>query len=59
MINSSLQVQGTIWYFAGLCLLGFFFCLIVVKETRGLTDLQKKMLYSPKNLQIEEDIQMA
>ena len=38
MINSSLKVQGTIWYFAGLCLLGFFFCLIVVKETRGLTD---------------------
>ena len=47
MINSSLQVYGTIWYFSGFNLLGFFFFYFFVKETRGLTDLQKKTLYSP------------
>merc|ERR1712060_17320 len=47
MINSALKVHGSLWYFAGLCLLGFIFCLLFVKETRGLTDFQKKTLYSP------------
>ena len=44
MINSSLQVYGSIWYFSALNFLGFFFFLFFVKETRGLTDLQKKTL---------------
>ena len=52
-------MPGTIWYFAVITLLGFFFCLFVVKETRGLTDLQKKTLYSRKNLEMEKDIQLA
>lgn len=39
MINSSLDVYGSIWYFGGLTLLGFFFMLFFVRETRGLTDL--------------------
>ena len=48
MINSPLQVYGSIWYFSGLTLLGFLFCLIFLRETRGLNDLEKKTLYSPK-----------
>ena len=48
MINSAMQVHGTIWYFAGFNFLGFIFFLVVVKETRGLSDLEKKTLYSPK-----------
>ena len=56
MINSSLQVHGTVWYFAVICFLGFLFCLFFVRETRGLTDLQKKTLYSPKNYDIEEEV---
>ena len=55
MINSALQVHGSIWYFAAWNLIGFFFCLLCVKETRGLTEKQKKMLYSPKAIQEGED----
>jgi len=58
MINSSLEVHGTIWYYSALTFLGCFFCIIFIKETRGLTDLEKKTLYSPKNLEIEEQVEM-
>ena len=50
MINSSLKVYGTMWYFAGICLIGFIFCLIFVRETRGLNDKEKKLVYSPKEI---------
>ena len=30
-----------------------------VRETRGLTDLQKKTLYSPKNVEIEDIVEMT
>ena len=45
--------------YAGINFAGFIFCLIFVKETRGLTDLQKKTLYSPKNHDMERDIELA
>ena len=50
MINSELKVYGSIWYFSILTFIGFFFCLFFVRETRGLTDLEKKTLYSPKSV---------
>ena len=49
MIASELQVHGSIWYFSAFSLLGFFFVLFIMKETRGLSDLEKKTLYSPIN----------
>ena len=49
MINSSLGVSGSIWYFSAFTFIGFLFCLFIVKETRGLTDIEKKTLYSPKD----------
>ena len=52
-------MHGTIWVYAGINFAGFIFCLIFVKETRGLTDLQKKTLYSPKNHDMERDIELA
>ena len=54
MLNSAMKVHGAIWYFAGMSILGFFFCLCFVRETRGLTDLEKKMLYSPKSILDEQ-----
>ena len=54
MINSSLKVYGSIWYFCGFTLIGFIYCIFNVRETRGLTDLEKKMLYSPKGVTDEE-----
>ena len=47
MINSSLKAYGSIWIFAACTFIGFLFIIFVMKETRGLTDLQKKTIYSP------------
>mmetsp|Transcript_24370 Transcript_24370/g.32633 ORF Transcript_24370/g.32633 Transcript_24370/m.32633 type:complete len:130 (-) Transcript_24370:70-459(-) len=52
MINSSLKVYGSIWYFSAFCFLGFLFCIFIVRETRGLTDLEKKTIYSPKDVDV-------
>lgn len=48
MINSSMKIYGTLWYFSGMTFVGFLFCIFFVRETRGLTDLEKKMLYTSK-----------
>ena len=50
MMDSALQVYGSIWIFAGSSFVGFLFCLFFIRETRGLTDIEKKMLYSPKGV---------
>ena len=49
MINSWLQAFGSFLLYGGITLFGFFFFLCFLKETRGLTDIQKKLLYSPLN----------
>lgn len=49
MMAGPLQVHGTFFFFGGMCLLGAIYCQIFLKETRGLTNLQKKMLYTPVN----------
>lgn len=55
MMGSFLQVPGTFWVFAFLNFLGFLFCLVFIKETMGLTDKQKKLLYSPIKSDFQED----
>ena len=47
MIDGFLQVYGTFFYFGIICIIGGIFSIIFVKETRGLTDLEKKNLYNP------------
>ena len=54
MMGSFLQVPGTFWVFGFLNFLGFLFCIIFVKETMGLTDKEKKLLYTPKSEENEE-----
>ena len=49
MINSPLLIHGTIWYYSAVTFVGFIFCLFFVKETMGLTENEKKTLYSPKS----------
>ena len=58
MINSSLDVHGTLMYYGGLTFIGFLFCLFFVRETRGLSDVEKKTLYSPKSAIEDEIIEM-
>lgn len=55
MINSPLKVYGTMWYFGIITLLGGFLLACFVRETRGLTDLEKKTLYTPKAVAVFND----
>ena len=50
MIGGFFQVHGTFMYFGTWCIVAGIFCTIFVKETKGLTDLEKKNLYSPAEL---------
>lgn len=47
LMESALKPQGVFWLFSGISVLGSIFCFIFIKETRGLNDKDKKMLYSP------------
>ena len=49
MMAGPLQVHGTFFFFGAICLLGALYCQIFLKETRGLTSLQKKTLYAPES----------
>ena len=53
MLNGPLQVHGTFYLFGACCLAGTLFFIIFLKETKGLTDLEKKTLYSPVNKVLE------
>ena len=46
LMASALQVQGTFWLFGVLTAIGAIFVFFFVKETRGLSDKEKKSLYS-------------
>ena len=48
MINSVLSVHGSLWFYAILTFIGFILSVIFLRETRGLTDKEKKSLYTPK-----------
>ena len=54
MINSNLKVIGTIWYYTAWSVIGTIFCYCFVRESRGLTDYEKKNLYTPEDL-IEDE----
>lgn len=46
---------GTFWILCGISALAFFFVLIFMRETYGLQDRQKKMLFTPKKyIEMEE-----
>ena len=42
---------GTFFYYFSVTFLGFFFMLKYAKETKGLTDCEKKELYKPKAIE--------
>jgi len=48
MIHSELGVSGTMWLFASENLICLIFVIFFIKETKGLTDVQKKALYLPE-----------
>ncbi|CDW74001.1 sugar transporter family protein [Stylonychia lemnae] len=50
LMNSALRPQGVFWLFSGISIFGGIYCIIFIRETKGLTDKEKKTLYSPQNL---------
>ena len=50
-LASPMGVSGTFWLFAFLSLVGFFFMIFFVRESRGLTDAEKKRLYAPRSVE--------
>jgi len=61
MIHSKLQAYGTFLLFGGVNLAGFFFFLLLVKETKGLSDKEKKLLYlvQSKKILSATELEMA
>ena len=49
-LGSLVQVHGTFLYFGVICIIGGIFSMIFVKETKGLTDFEKKNLYTPDDI---------
>ena len=43
-------IHGTFWLFGVISLVGFFFVLCFLRESRGLTDKEKKELYMPRKI---------
>ena len=58
MINSPLKVYGSLWIFAAFSAIGVIYVIFFVKETKGLTDLEKKTLYTPKSSLDQEIMEM-
>ena len=48
--------QGMFFFLGGVTLVGSFFIFFVIKETQGLEDRQKKLLYTPKEYIPEDEI---
>ena len=55
MMDSWMQPEGVFFMFGIITIIGFFYILCLMKETSGLTDFEKKTLYTPKNLRPHAD----
>ena len=47
LVDSKMGFAGTLWLFCAENLLCLLFVVIFIKETKGLTDTEKKNLYAP------------
>ena len=55
LMDSELHPYGVFWLYAGITWCGALFFGLFMKETRGLTDRQKKELYRPKEIVWEKE----
>lgn len=53
MVNSPMGPHGMFFFFGTITLLGAIFMAVYIKETKGLTDLEKKSLYYPEDIKAE------
>ncbi len=54
MIDGPLKAEGTFILFGVFCFLGTIFVAIFVRETKGLSDADMKLLYAPQNKVISD-----
>jgi len=54
MVHSAMGPQGMFFLLGGITLLGAAFVAIYIKETKGLSDKEKKSLYTPQEM-LDED----
>jgi len=54
LMDSKLQPPGVFWLFSTCTLASALFFICTMRETRGLTDKQKKRLYRPETIVWEE-----
>ena len=50
---------GTFWLFSGLTIMGAFIFMITIKETKGLTDEEIKVLFIPKELKKQTELRKS
>ncbi len=51
IMKSKLQPYGAFWLYGGLAMVGGIYSFTFMRETRGLTDREKKSLYLPAKMQ--------
>jgi hypothetical protein len=54
MVHSAMGAQGMFFLLGGVTLVGALFVAVFIKETKGLSDMEKKSLYTPQDL-LDED----
>ena len=50
MVHSSMGPHGMFFFLGTITLIGAIFIAIFVKETKGLSDIEKKQLYYPEDI---------
>jgi len=58
LVHSAMGPQGMFFLLGGITLLGAVFVLVYIKETKGLSDKEKKSLYTPQDM-LDEDAKEA
>ena len=53
-MDSPLQPSGVFWLYSGITLAGAIFFIFAMKETKNLTDKQKKDLYKTRYKELED-----
>ena len=58
MSSNSIGPNNLFYIFSGISVLATAYSIIFIKETKGLSDKQKKLLYTPKQYLIDNDMSL-
>jgi len=54
-MNSAMQPQGVFFMFGGCSFIAIFYVWYFIRESKGLTDFEKKTLFAPDGWTKEDD----